>query len=62
MPEINDLELQKQLINNNISFQVIMISDTGGISTVVKAIKSGILNFLENSLIIMHCLSLFTKL
>lgn len=47
MPEINGLELQKQLTDNSISLPVIIISGAGDISTAVKAIKSGILDFLE---------------
>lgn len=47
LPGISGLELQQQLAANNIDLPVIMISGFGDISTVVKAMKSGILDFLE---------------
>lgn len=47
LPGINGLELHEQLPGNDIDLPVIMISGFGDISTAVKAMKSGILDFLE---------------
>lgn len=47
LPGISGLELQQQLAKNNIDLPVIMISGFGDISTVVKAMKAGVLDFLE---------------
>ena len=47
LPDINGLELQQQLASNNIDLPVIMISGFGDVSTAVKAMKAGILDFLE---------------
>ena len=47
MPGINGLELHQQLPEKGIDLPVIMISGFGDISTAVKALKSGILDFLE---------------
>jgi FixJ family two-component response regulator len=47
LPGINGLELHQQLPENGIDLPVIMISGFGDISTAVKAMKSGILDFLE---------------
>lgn len=47
LPGINGLELHQQLENNKIDLPVIMISGFGDISTVVKAMKAGVLDFLE---------------
>ncbi len=47
LPGISGLELQQQLASNNIDLPVIMISGFGDISTAVKAMKAGVLDFLE---------------
>ena len=47
LPGINGLELHQQLPENGIDLPVIMISGFGDISTAVRAMKSGILDFLE---------------
>ena len=47
LPGISGLELQQQLTSKNIDLPVIMISGFGDISTAVKAMKSGVLDFLE---------------
>lgn len=47
LPGISGLELQQQLTSNNIDLPVIMISGFGDISTAVKAMKAGVLDFLE---------------
>lgn len=47
LPGISGLELQQQLAENNIDLPVIMISGFGDVSTVVKAMKAGVLDFLE---------------
>lgn len=47
LPDISGLELQQQLASNNIDLPVIMISGFGNVSTAVKAMKAGILDFLE---------------
>lgn len=47
LPDINGLELQQQLASHNIDLPVIMISGFGDVSTAVKAMKAGILDFLE---------------
>lgn len=47
LPGISGLELQQQLAGNNIDLPVIMISGFGDISTAVKAMKAGVLDFLE---------------
>lgn len=47
LPGINGLELHQQLAENNIDLPVIMISGFGDVSTAVKAMKAGVLDFLE---------------
>lgn len=47
LPGISGLELQQQLASNNIDLPVIMISGFGDVSTAVKAMKAGVLDFLE---------------
>ena len=47
LPGISGLELQQQLAINDIDIPVIMISGFGDISTAVKAMKAGVLDFLE---------------
>ncbi len=47
LPGISGLDLHQQLEKNNIDLPVIMISGFGDISTVVKAMKAGVLDFLE---------------
>ena len=47
LPGISGLELQQQLTDNNIDLPVIMISGFGDVSTAVKAMKAGVLDFLE---------------
>lgn len=47
MPGISGLELHQQLQKKNIDLPVIMISGFGDVSTVVKAMKAGVLDFLE---------------
>ncbi|MCK4865321.1 MAG: response regulator transcription factor [Gammaproteobacteria bacterium] len=47
LPGINGLELQQQLAGNNIDLPVIMMSGFGDVSTAVKAMKAGVLDFLE---------------
>ena len=47
LPGINGLELHQQLPEKGIDLPVIMISGFGDISTAVRAMKSGILDFLE---------------
>ena len=47
LPGISGLELHQQLPEHGIDLPVIMISGFGDISTVVKAMKSGVLDFLE---------------
>lgn len=47
LPGISGLELQQQLVSNNIDLPVIMISGFGDVPTAVKAMKAGILDFLE---------------
>lgn len=47
LPDINGLELQQQLASNNIDLPVIMISGFGDVPTAVKAMKAGVLDFLE---------------
>ena len=47
LPGISGLELHQQLPTHGIDLPVIMISGFGDISTAVKAVKSGILDFLE---------------
>ena len=47
LPDINGLELHQQLAGLNIDLPVIMISGFGDISTAVKAMKAGALDFLE---------------
>ena len=47
LPGISGLELHQQLPEHGVDLPVIMISGFGDISTVVKAMKSGVLDFLE---------------
>ena len=47
LPEINGLELHQQLLSKNIHLPVIMISGSGNVSAAVKAMKAGVLDFLE---------------
>lgn len=47
LPGISGLELHQQLADNNIDLPVIMISGFGDISIAVKAMKAGVLDFLE---------------
>lgn len=47
LPGISGLELQQQLAIDDIDIPVIMISGFGDISTAVKAMKAGVLDFLE---------------
>jgi len=47
LPGISGLELHQQLTELNIDLPVIMISGFGDISTAVKAMKAGALDFLE---------------
>ena len=47
LPGISGLELHQQLAGLNIDLPVIMISGYGDISTAVKAMKAGALDFLE---------------
>lgn len=47
LPGISGLELQQQLAGRNIDLPVIMISGFGDVSTAVKAMKAGVLDFLE---------------
>lgn len=47
LPGISGLELHQQLAGVNIDLPVIMISGYGDISTAVKAMKAGVLDFLE---------------
>lgn len=47
MPGINGLDLQNQLASNNIDLPVIMISGYGDVPTAVKAMKAGVLDFIE---------------
>ena len=47
LPGISGLELHQQLPTHGIDLPVIMISGFGDVSTVVKAMKSGVLDFLE---------------
>ena len=47
LPGISGLELHQQLPEHGIDLPVIMISGFGDISTAVKAMKSGVLDFLE---------------
>ena len=47
LPGISGLELQQQLVDKNIDLPVIMISGFGDVSTAVKAMKAGVLDFLE---------------
>ena len=47
LPGISGLELQQQLAGKNIDLPVIMISGFGDVSTAVKAMKAGVLDFLE---------------
>ena len=47
LPGISGLELQQQLSGKNIDLPVIMISGFGDVSTAVKAMKAGVLDFLE---------------
>lgn len=47
MPELNGLELQKQLIINKISIPIIFMTGHGGIPESVQAMKAGAIDFLE---------------
>lgn len=47
LPGISGLELYEQLSDHKIDLPVIMISGFGDISTAVKAMKAGVLDFLE---------------
>ena len=47
LPGISGLDLHQQLPDHGIDLPVIMISGFGDISTAVKAMKSGVLDFLE---------------
>ena len=47
LPGISGLDLHQQLPEHGIDLPVIMISGFGDISTAVKAMKSGVLDFLE---------------
>lgn len=47
LPGISGLELHQQLLSKNIDLPVIMISGFGDVSTAVKAMKAGVLDFLE---------------
>ena len=47
LPGISGLDLHQQLPSHGIDLPVIMISGFGDVSTVVKAMKSGVLDFLE---------------
>lgn len=47
LPGISGLELHQQLAGFNIDLPVIMISGFGDVSTAVKAMKAGVLDFLE---------------
>ena len=47
MPEINGLELQKQLLEKEFSIPIIFMTGHGGIPESVKAIKAGAIDFLE---------------
>lgn len=47
MPEMNGLELQKKLIEMEISIPIIFMTGHGGIPQSVQAIKAGAIDFLE---------------
>lgn len=47
LPGISGLELQKELATNSIDLPVIMITGYGDIPTAVKAMKAGVLDFIE---------------
>lgn len=47
LPGISGLDLHQLLAVNNIDLPVIMISGFGDVSTVVKAMKAGVFDFLE---------------
>lgn len=47
LPGISGLELQQQLSGKDIDLPVIMISGFGDVPTAVKAMKAGVLDFLE---------------
>ena len=47
IPEMNGLELQKDLKQTNIKIPIIFITGHGNIPTSVKAIKSGAIDFIE---------------
>ena len=47
LPGISGLELQQQLADHHIDLPVIMISGFGDVPTAVKALKAGVLDFIE---------------
>lgn len=47
LPGISGLQLQQKLSGSNIDLPVIMISGYGDVSTAVKAMKAGVLDFIE---------------
>lgn len=47
LPGISGLELQQQLASLNIDLPVIMISGYGDVTSAVKAMKAGVLDFIE---------------
>lgn len=47
MPELNGLELQKQLIDSKIFIPIIFMTGHGGIPESVQAMKAGAIDFLE---------------
>ena len=61
LPEISGLELHQQLISNNIDLPVIMISGSGNVSAAVKAMKAGVLDFLEKPFKNQNLLDLIQK-
>ena len=47
MPDMNGLELQKELIERNITIPIIFITGHGGVQESVQALKAGAIDFLE---------------
>lgn len=47
MPELNGLELQKHMVEHNLSIPIIFMTGHGGIPESVQAMKAGAVDFLE---------------
>lgn len=61
LPGISGLDLQQQLRDHNIDFPVIIMSGYGDVSTAVRAMKAGALDFIEKPFSAQRLLELIHK-